>query len=111
MTEKETLEKIAEALTQLDEERTVLTEKLAVENKALVVVEKLYKKGNLTGQEIFSKLAELSKKSFHELEVLEQALELSKVAGFSFGSVSDTIDPESLVNPEEKFTLFLTEDN
>ena len=111
MTEKETLTKAAEALTQLDNERNQLLEKIAVHDKALEVTKNMFAYGRISSREIFSKYAELCAKTVHDLEVLEQAIELNKSAGFNFGKVSEIADPESVTNPEERFTTWLTEDN
>jgi len=53
------------------------------------IVSKLIARGELDSSKIFSKIAELKEKDTREIEILNEALNHSKLGSFSLGNLSD----------------------
>lgn len=96
-TKKEMLKQAAAILRNQQVELHELREKLAREELAERVVQRLIENDAIFADEVFKKLSELREKPLNELEVMEKAAELYHGNFFSgLGKISDQSDARGM---------------
>jgi glucose-6-phosphate-specific signal transduction histidine kinase len=105
-TKSEILKQAATTLRTQQSEIKELREKIACEQAAEKILQKLLENETISPDEILTKLSELRAKSLDDLVIMEKAAELYQGGFFSgFGKLSDQTDGTGL----DPLTSFLTE--
>lgn len=82
--------------------------KLAEKRKlAEEVVSKLLQNGSLETSKIFLKLSELIEKDTNDLTILNEALKLNKIGGFTLGTLGENDKTSDYSNPEEALKFII----
>jgi viroplasmin and RNaseH domain-containing protein len=107
----DSLTKLAHAaIKQLQAEKNEAVDQLSRTTEAVKVAFELYHNGQLSAEQLESKIKEFSGKPASEMEVIKKASELTKVASnMSSFRLSGNTSFEG-ATPEDRFTSFLLED-
>jgi hypothetical protein len=89
MDKKAMLKQAAHVLREQQAEIKDLHEKIARDQKAEMIVQKLIENDELLADDVLRKLSELRTKPIQELEIMEKAAELFHNKFASFGTISE----------------------
>jgi hypothetical protein len=97
--DKDLKKQAAEAIRNLKTENQELKEKLEVLNSSREMLLGLYKEGSIQAEEFVNLTEELENKGKEDLQIIKKAMELRVSSDFVFGSLSDRLQDDGLLDP------------